>query len=79
MSLWLFASEPEKMSIADAKQKHQQSLLALSGVVSVGIGLHQQQEVIVIGIQQDSKRVRQQLPSELEGFPVLVEVIGVPR
>ncbi|MDQ7073811.1 MAG: hypothetical protein Q9O24_01320 [Gammaproteobacteria bacterium] len=67
------------MSIAAAKQKHQQRLLSILGVASVGIGLHQQQEVIVIGIQQDSEELRQQLPLELEGFLVLIEVIGTPR
>jgi len=78
MSLWFFNSEPP-MTIRTAKQKHQQRLLALSGVVSVGIGLRDQQEVIVIGIQQESETLRQQLPAELEGFPVVIDLIGTPQ
>jgi len=78
MSLWFFDSEPP-MNIGAAKQKHQQHLLALSGVVSVGIGLRDQQEVIVIGIQQESETLRQQLPAELEGFLVVIDLIGTPQ
>ncbi len=67
------------MDIAAAKRKHQSHLLSINGVVSVGIGLSEQRAVIVIGIQTESEALRQQLPSELEGFPVVIEVIGTPK
>jgi len=78
MSLWFFDSEPP-MTIRAVKQKHQQRFLNLSGVVSVGIGLRDQQEVIVIGIQQESETLRRQLPTALEGFPVVIDLIGTPQ
>jgi len=78
VSLWLFDAEPV-MDIRTVKQKHQSRLLSLAGVLSVGIGLRDRQQVIVIGIQQESDVLRQQLPAELDGFPVVVEVIGTPQ
>lgn len=67
-------------TIKDVKAKHEAQLLAMQGVVSVGIGQDDKgQAVIVIGV--DSKGILDSVnfPQQLEGYPVMVQFIGPVR
>ena len=67
-------------SIQDVKQRHETELLALPGVVSVGIGLDDdRQAVIVIGVDRDDAELRSAIPQQLEGYRVRVQQLGTPR
>ena len=57
------------------KQAHEADLLAIEGVVGVGI---QQNEIgdEVIWVYLRDESVRSHIPSELEGIPVVAEVTG---
>lgn len=67
------------------KRRHEAALLALPGVVAVGVGLtaprgpdNMREPAILISlIELDPKR--DDLPSELEGVPVVFKATGVLR
>ncbi len=62
------------------KHQHEAKLLALSGVVSVGIGLNQEkQPAIIIGIEREDEELRRQLPTQLDGIPVIVRIVGTVK
>jgi hypothetical protein len=65
------------LTIQEAKARHAPSILALPGVVSVGIGRDAEgREVIVIGLDGARPETRAQLPAEPEGYRVEVRLIG---
>ncbi|OFX15704.1 MAG: hypothetical protein A2V59_01995 [Armatimonadetes bacterium RBG_19FT_COMBO_69_19] len=64
-------------SIRDVKAQHQGRLLALPGVVSVGLGRSPEGEAeIVVCLDRRRPRTMARLPQTLAGYPVRVEVIG---
>ncbi len=64
-------------SIEEVKARHTDRLMALPGVVSVGIGLDSDnQPVIVVGFDEQSIAESAVIPAELEGYRVISRVIG---
>jgi len=64
-------------SIQEVKAKHEDRLLAMPGVVSVGIGRGPDgQSVIIVGLDGPRPQTVKQVPKLLDGYPVHVEVIG---
>lgn len=67
-------------TIQDVKARHARQLLAVPGVVSVGIGLDREgREAIVVGLDRPRPETQSALPTQLEGYPVRVEIIGAVR
>lgn len=67
-------------SIRDVKIKHEARLMALAGVVSVGIGRDDDgTHVLVVGLDRDRPETRASLPAELEGYRVRVRITGTMR
>lgn len=67
-------------TIQEVKAGHAERLLALPGVVSVGIGRDAGgDEVIVIGLDRPRPETRAHLPAQLGGYPVRVEIVGTVR
>ncbi len=67
-------------SIQEVKKKHEARLLALPGVVSVGIGRDKDgNSAIVVGLDRKRAETEAQVPSFLEEYPVLVQIIGPIR
>ena len=65
------------VSIQEAKARHVEALMATPGVISVGIGRDEQgTEIIIVGLDRDSAKLKQQLPEKLDGYEVRVEVVG---
>ena len=72
-------SEDSKMpnSIKDVKTQHEERLLQIPGVVSVGIGLDENgKPAIIVGLERPDPETESQLPSQLEGYPVVVRIVG---
>jgi len=66
-------------AIREVKARHEDRLLSLPGVVSVGIGRAAGGNMeIVVGLDRHRPVTEREVPAELEGFPVRVEVIGRP-
>lgn len=64
-------------SIQEVKEKHARRLLAMRGVVSVGIGRDPEgKSVIIVGLDSPYPKTLKKLPKELDGYPVRVETIG---
>ena len=64
-------------SIQEVKKKHETDLLAMPGVVSVGIGLDKAgQPAIIVGLDGPRPETREQLPPDLEGYTVSTQIIG---
>lgn len=67
-------------TIQEVKARHAHRFLVLPGVVSVGIGLHADgHEAIIIGLDRPRPETQAQLPAQLEGYPVRVEIIGTVK
>ena len=72
-------SENSKMpnSIKDVKTLHEERLLQLPGVVSVGIGQDENgNPAIIVGLERSDPETESRLPTLLEGYPVVVRIVG---
>ncbi|KPJ89889.1 MAG: hypothetical protein AMJ53_15335 [Gammaproteobacteria bacterium SG8_11] len=68
------------LSISEAKAKHVERLLALPGVVSVGIGKDANgHPAIIVGLDKARPKTESQIPGTLEDFPVVIEIVGTIR
>ena len=66
--------------ISEIKKQNESSLLAISGVVSVGIGLNDKgQKTIMVGVRSEDAARQAKIPNQLEGHPVTVNVVGTIR
>lgn len=64
-------------SIREVKKIHEPRLLALPGVVSVGIGLDKKgQSAIIIGLESPNPETETKLPTELDGYSVVARITG---
>ena len=73
----VLAAGSSDVGIREVKARHEQSLLATPGVVSVGIGLAPDgEQAIIVGIAEDDAALRETLPTTLEGYPVVVQHTG---
>ena len=64
-------------AIGDVKARHKEHLLSIPGVVSVGIGKGPDgRPAIVVGLDRDRPEARGQIPEEIEGYRVHVEMVG---
>lgn len=67
---------PQSASIEEVKAKHEQQLMRIEGVQGVGIGDISDRPVIKIYVARKTKFLQQQLPTQLEGYPVTLETSG---
>jgi hypothetical protein len=58
------------------KNRHEEQLLNVPGVVGVGIGLSKSQVVIKVFLEEMTSELAQRLPDTLDGFSVVPEVTG---
>ena len=63
--------------IEEVKDKYKVRLLALPGVVSVGIGRDKDNTLaIIVGLDRHRPETMAQIPRFLEDYPVLIQIIG---
>ena len=64
-------------SIKDVKARHEERLLQLPGVASVGIGLDENgNQAIIVGLTSRDPNTESKIPPRLEGYPVLIQIVG---
>ena len=64
-------------SIQEVKKQHEALFLDMPGVVSVGIGLDPNgNEAIIVGLDGSHPETRAKIPSVLEDFPVVIQMVG---
>ena len=67
-------------TIQDIKAEHEAELMAMPGVVSVGLGQDAQgSQVIVIGVKSEEVSRSLVLPRDFVNYPVEVKVLGTVR
>lgn len=63
------------MGIDDVLARHQESLIAVPGVVGVGVTERGGQPAVLVMLSRVTPESKA-LPEEIEGYPVLIEVTG---
>jgi hypothetical protein len=66
----------EYEEILEVKNRHEDELMAINGVVGVGIGECNGLPCIVVYLEDDSEELKSRIPEWVEGFPVTTEVTG---
>ena len=68
------------LTISEVKAKHAERLLALPGVISVGIGKNADGEpAIIVGLDKARPQTESQIPKTLDDFSVVIHVSGKIR
>ena len=70
------SSDGEYREILEVKNRHEDELMAISGVAGVGIGESNGLPCIVVYLEDDSSELESRIPEWVEGFPVTTEVTG---
>ena len=64
-------------TIKEIKTQHETRILRLPGVAAVGIGQDENgNPAIIVGLEHPHPQTQSQLPDRLEGYPVVVRVVG---
>jgi hypothetical protein len=67
----------ESPSIQEVKKRHEARWMALPGVVSVGVGRDRDgAHSIIIGLDGPRPETQAQLPREVEGYPLVIQIVG---
>ena len=66
--------QPE--SIEQVLKEHADEWMSIDGVVGAGIGESQGKPCIKIFAAGEEEELRKRIPSQVEGFPVIIEVTG---
>lgn len=64
------------MKVEEVLDKHTDRLMSIPGVEGVGIGGSDDKPVIIVMVSQGGTAMRKQLPAQIEGYPVRVDVTG---
>ncbi len=63
--------------IKDVKAQYEKCLLEFPGVISVGIGQDEKgKPAIIVGLERSNPETEAKLPSQLEGYPLRVRIVG---
>jgi hypothetical protein len=68
-----------QLTIEQAQKKHQDRIMALPGVVGVGIGAVKDTLVIKVLVSQKTAALEKKIPKTLEGYKVIIEETGEIR
>lgn len=68
--------EMPKKSIEAVLKQHTNDLMALSGVVGTGQGLHEGKPCIKVFVAKLTPELEKKIPEQLEGHPIIVEETG---
>jgi hypothetical protein len=78
-------SEPEPTghmptkTIQQVQEEHTDAWMAIPGVVGTAIGQCEGRPCIVVMTASRTEQVRQRIPTEVEGYPVVVRYVGEIR
>jgi hypothetical protein len=66
----------ESTAIGEVMDRHRIELSSLEGVAGLGISSRGGAPVIVVYLENDSAELAEGIPTELEGFRIVIEVTG---
>ncbi len=68
---------PKKaVTIKDILTKHSESWMKVKGVVGTGEGLHNNKPCIKVFVSSLNLTIKKEIPSSVNSFPVIIEVVG---
>jgi hypothetical protein len=73
------AAKEGQMTPESILESHRDRLLAVPGVVGVGLGLQSGQKVIVVMTERPAREVKGRLPAQIEGTTVVIQETGPVR
>lgn len=66
--------------IKTVKKNHEQQLMAVRGVVSVGVGLSKSgEQAIIVGVKSTKAADLSAIPKEIDGYRVTIQYVGTVR
>jgi regulator of protease activity HflC (stomatin/prohibitin superfamily) len=68
--------EEQRLTIEQVKERHETELMAIEGVVGVGIGECEGEPCVKVLLKNESSDLKRQIPTQLDGYPVDTEVVG---
>ncbi len=77
-----FSGEEKEMSvktIEEVLKEHTEELMSIPGVVGIGQGLCNGKPCIKVFVIERTPELEQEIPSSLEGYPVMIEETGEIR
>lgn len=66
-------------SINDVLETHAAELMAIPGVVGTGIGEEKGKPCILVLVRKKDDRLRRQIPTQLDGYPIRIDEVGEVR
>ncbi len=79
-SLWMLSPQKQpwasQTAIELVKEQHESELMAVKGVVGVGISRCEGKPCIEVYLANESPNLRKQIPTQLDGFKVDTKVTG---
>lgn len=72
-------SAPDSPHATDVLTRHAEKLMRLRGVMSVGLGQTASGEVAIVVGLENPLSVPENIPSEVEGIPVVVQDVSRPE
>lgn len=74
------ASQPPKRpSIEDVRQRYEEELLAIPGVVGIATGICRNEACIVVMVTRRSEELQREIPAAIEGYEVKLLEVGDVR
>ncbi|MFZ5517545.1 MAG: hypothetical protein ACOY90_12940 [Candidatus Zhuqueibacterota bacterium] len=69
----------DRPTIEETKKKFQKQIMAIRGVVGLGIALENGDEVIKVMVAKHTKAIDQKIPKDLDGYRVVISETGIIR
>ncbi len=66
-------------TIEEVLKEHTEELMSVPGVVGIGQGLCNDKPCIKVFVIEKTPELEQEIPSSLEGYPVMIEETGEIR
>ncbi|MGQ9611169.1 MAG: hypothetical protein ACUVWN_17860 [bacterium] len=66
-------------SIEEVIEKYTDELMSISGVVGIGQGIKDNKPCVMVLIIKDTPELKKKIPKTLDGYPVVIEVVGEIR
>jgi len=63
-------------TIEQVHREHADTWMALPGVIGTAIGRHGDKPCLLILAEADNEQIRQNVPSTVEGYPVIIQHTG---
>lgn len=61
------------MTPSEIQKKHQSNLMRIPGVIGVGVGMEEEESVLVVLVDKYTRKLKRTVPKELDGYRLVVK------